>query len=378
MNLQFNENGKFRIMQIADIQDTNKTSSVTVDFIRQALKIARPDLVVLSGDQIKGYGFNFAYGDKKQKVIDAINNILQPIDESGVPFTFVFGNHDDQAFSLTKEEQTQIYNSHTGCLAFNADDGIDGYCNHNLTVNGKNGTTLNIYLIDSLSMSLDGRCACVTEKQINWYKSVRDRLYEENGRYIPSIVFQHIPVPEIYKLLKEVPKGTKSSARGYKQYDGKYFALDPDRTVIDDRSFIGETPSVPAENNGEFDAFCEKGDVFAAFFGHDHNNSFVGEYNGIKLGYTQGCGFNIYGPGKKRGVRIFDFDENSPSDFTTYTLTVKDIEDFDTGNKLKYGIYTYAPTSVDAVKLILKKTAAATVAATAVGTVIHILKRKKH
>lgn len=375
--LKFDENGKFRIMQIADIQDTNKTSSATVDFIRRALKISAPDLVVLSGDQIKGYGFNFSYGDKKQKVTDAINNILKPVDEARVPFTFVFGNHDDQAFSISKGEQTEIYNSHANCLVFNADDDIEGYCNHNLTVSGKNGIAMNIYLIDSLSMSLDGKCASVTESQINWYRSVRDRLYEDNGRYIPSIVFQHIPVPEIYELLKEVSKGTKGSARGYKQYDGKYFALDPDRTVIDDRSFIGETPSVPAENSGEFDAFCEKGDVFAAFFGHDHNNSFVGEYKGIKLGYTQGCGFNVYGPGKKRGVRIFDFDENAPSDFKTYTLTVEDIEDFDTGNRLKYITYTYAPTSVDSVKLILKKAAPATIVAATAGTAIHIIKKRK-
>lgn len=377
MELKFNENGKFRIMQIADTQDTNKTSSATLDFIRRALKIAAPDLVVFSGDQIKGYGFNFSYGDKKQKVKDAINNILQPIDETGVPFTFVFGNHDDQAFSIPKEEQAEIYYSHAGCLAFNADDGIDGYCNHNLTVSGKNGTAMNIYLIDSLSMSFGGNCACVTENQIEWYRSVRDKLYNENGRYIPSIVFQHIPVPEIYELLKEVPKGTKGSARGYKQFDGRYFALDPNRTVVDGRSFIGETPSIPAENSGEFNAFCEKGDVFAAFFGHDHNNSFVGEYKGIKLGYTQGCGFNVYGPGKKRGVRIFDFDENDPSDFKTHTLTVGDLEDFDTGNMLKYGIYTYAPNSVDSVKPILKKTAAAVIAAAAAGTAIHVLKYKK-
>ena len=105
------------------------------------------------------------------------------------------------------------------------------------------------------------------------------------------------------------------------------FAMNPERVQINDRSFIGETPSVPNENGGQFDAMNEKGDVFLMLFGHDHNNSFIGEYKGMKLGYTQGCGFNVYGPGKKRGVRLIDFPENNPADFKSTTLTVDDLED---------------------------------------------------
>ena len=45
MELKFN-NGKFRIMQIADTQDTSWTSPDTVNFIRCALEKAKPDLVV--------------------------------------------------------------------------------------------------------------------------------------------------------------------------------------------------------------------------------------------------------------------------------------------------------------------------------------------
>lgn len=377
MELKFN-NGKFRIMQIADTQDTNKTSPATVEFIRYSLKIVKPDFVVFTGDQIKGYGVNLAVGDRKNNVRNAINNLLKPVDEAGVPFTFVFGNHDDTSFSISKKEQFEVYKAHKNCLAYNADDKIDGYCNHNLTVLGENGKAkLNIYLIDSLSMSAGGTCAHVSGSQLYWYKKTRERLKEENGGYVPSIVFQHIPVPEIYELLAEVPKGTKGSAKGYRQYSGKYFGLNPKTTVIDERSFVGETPSIPAENGGEFDVLNEKGDVFAAFFGHDHNNSFVGEYKGMKMGYCQGCGFNIYGPGKNRGVRIFDFNEESPADFETYTLTVKDIENFDVGNPLKYAAYTYAPSSFDSVKPYIKGGIAVVLGIAGADVIKNIIKRKK-
>ncbi len=378
MELKFN-NGKFRIMQIADVQDTQRTSDATVRFIREALKKTKPDLVVFTGDQVKGYGFNLMGGDNKKKVTECINKFLTPLDETGIPFTFVFGNHDDQAFSISKKEQFEIYSSHENCVAFNADDEIDGYCNHNLEIKGNDGKTkLNVYLIDSLTATLDGTCDHVHENQLEWYKNTRDMLKDENGDYVPSVVFQHIPVNEIYELLKEVPKGTPNSAQGYREWDGKFFSMNPERVVINDRSFIGETPSVPNENGGQFDAMNEKGDVFLMLFGHDHNNSFIGEYKGMKMGYTQGCGFNVYGPGKKRGVRLIDFDESNPVDFTSTTFTVEDLEKFDVGNKLKHGFYTYAPTSVDAVKDIAKRKVlpvAATVAA--VYGAIKLIKKKK-
>jgi hypothetical protein len=98
----------------------------------------------------------------------------------------------------------------------------------------------------------------------------------------------------------------------------------------------------------------------------------------MKMGYTQGCGFNVYGPGRKRGVRIFDFDEAKPREFITTTLTVEDLEDFKITKKIKHGFYTYAPTSVDAVKLIAKRyvlpIAGAVATAATIGSVIR--KRK--
>ncbi len=378
MELKFN-NGKFRIMQIADVQDTQNTSDATVRFIRDALKATKPDLVVFTGDQIKGYGFYLFGGDNKKKVTECLNKLLTPLAETGIPFTFTFGNHDDQAFSISKKEQFEIYSSHENCVAFNADDEIDGYCNHNLEIKGEDGKTkLNVYLIDSLTATMDGTCDNVHENQLEWYRNTRDRLKEESGDYVPSVVFQHIPVNEIYELLMEVPKGTPNSAQGFREWEGKYFAMNPERVEINDRSFIGETPSVPNENGGEFDVMNEKGDVFLMLFGHDHNNSFIGEYKGMKLGYTQGSGVNVYGPGRKRGVRLIDFDENDPKNFVSTTFTVEDLESFDVGNKVKHVFYSYAPTSVDAVKDIAKrKVLPLALATTAVVGLYKIIKKKK-
>lgn len=346
MELKFKD-GKFRILQIADTQDTSMTSVDTVNFIRCALEKAKPDLVVFSGDQLKGYGITFNIGDRKENPKIAIDNIVKSVDEMGIPFTFVFGNHDDQC-AADKKAQMKIYNSYKSCVAFNDDDEIDGYGNHNLLVTGEDGTPkLNVLLIDSLSMSLNGKCMPVSENQIEWYKRKRDELKDKYGNFVPTIVFQHIPVPEIWNLLRVVPK-KKGVAKGYRDKAGKYFDLNPQCCNTDSRSFVWETPATPHINTGEFNALNEKGDVFAMFFGHDHNNSFVGEYKGMKMGYTQGCGFNVYGPADRRGVRIFDFDENDVKSFKTTTLEIKDLPNFKVQHKLAYNLYTYAPNSFDA------------------------------
>ncbi len=372
MELKFKD-GKFRVMQIADTQDTSMTSIDTMNFIRCAVEKAKPDLVVFSGDQLKGYGITFNIGDRKENPKIAIDNIVKPLDDLGIPFTFVFGNHDDQC-SADKKAQMDIYNSHPTCLAFNDDDTIDGYGNHNLLVMGEDGTPkLNVLLIDSLSMSLNGKCMPVSENQIEWYQKKRDALKEQYGDYVPTIAFQHIPVMEMWNLLHVVEK-KKGVAKGYRDKAGKYFDLNPQCCDINDRSFVWETPATPHTNTGEFEALNEKGDVFAIFFGHDHNNSFMGEYKGMKMGYTQGCGFNVYGPAERRGVRIFDFQENDVKNFQTTTLEIKDLPDFKVKHKLAYSLYTYAPSSFDAA-LPWIKGALATIAVATTASIV--LKRKK-
>lgn len=380
MQLKFNSNGRFRIMQIADIQDTQRTSKDTVAFISAALDKDKPDLVVFSGDQIKGYGFNLLLGDRYKNAKSAITNFVKPVADRNIPFTFVFGNHDAQGFGVDKEKQLEIYQSFKTCLAEAGDRTLPGLANHNLTVKDSKGekTVFNLYFIDSLSMTVDGKCAAVTPEQITWYKKTREELKELNGgEYVKSLVFQHIPLCEIWELFKEVPKSQKPHANGYRNRYGKYYWINDEYLMKSNCDFTFETPSVPMENLGEFDALKEKGDIIGFFCGHDHNNSFVGSYNGLVMGYTQGCGFNVYGPKMNRGVRIIDLDENDLNTFSTYTTLYKELFKFkDIKNKPKFLLYSYAPSSYDAAVPVIKKTALSLGASLAVTGITLAVKRK--
>ena len=53
--LQFHRSGKFRVLQLADVQDGPRVSKDTIRLITAAVETSRPDLVVFSGNQIAGY-----------------------------------------------------------------------------------------------------------------------------------------------------------------------------------------------------------------------------------------------------------------------------------------------------------------------------------
>lgn len=379
-SLKFNSDGNFRIMQIADTQDTNLTSKNTIEFLGKALDTEKPDFVVFTGDQIKGYGVSIAFGDREKNVAQAIKNIVKPVAERNIPFTFVFGNHDDQAFGSSKDKQMCVYQSFPSCISEAGDPKIEGYGNHfvNIMSSDNKETVFNIYLIDSLSASLDGHCSAVSKSQLEWYRSVRDYLKEENWDYVPSLIFQHIPVPEMWNVLKEVPKSQKPHAVGYRTHYGKYYWMDEKYLIPGNCDFLLETPATPDKNGGEFDTVAEKNDVIAMFFGHDHNNSFISKYKNVILGYTQGCGFNVYGPDLNRGVRIIQLNEKNPREFKTHTVMYKDFYSAkDLHDKIKYTYYKYAPPSFESVIPLIKKGVIIAGAVAAVGAAVIAKKFKK-
>ena len=95
--------------------------------------------------------------------------------------------------------------------------------------------------------------------------------------------------------------------------------------------------------------------MLGIYVGHDHNNSFVVNHSGVDLGYTQGAGFNVYGPGKNRGVRIFELNEGDLKSYKTRTVTFGELCDLKIQKPVQEFIYTHAPTSPRAVKPILIK-----------------------
>lgn len=56
--MKFREDGTFHILHITDIQEIPEVAEDTLTLMRRALDAAKPDLVVFTGDQLKGYSKN--------------------------------------------------------------------------------------------------------------------------------------------------------------------------------------------------------------------------------------------------------------------------------------------------------------------------------
>lgn len=373
--LRFRENGQFKVIQVADVQDTQNTSPDTINFLREVMKRENPDLVVFSGDQLKGYGISFRGGNTQEKITKAITNIVSCVDDYNIPFAVTFGNHDSQVGG-DKEFQTAIYSGFKSFVRENQYGGIPGGGTFALEIkeNQSDKTAMNIFVIDSLSYDKDnGGYASVTPEQMEWFSHTSEIIGNRNDdKNIPAIVFQHIPLCEMYELLEKVSKSTHGAVLGNPQHRD-FYAL-PENLKTSE-NFMLENIACPSVNGGEFDVFKKNGNVFAVYCGHDHNNSFVGNWQGIDLGYTQGCGFNVYGPGLDRGVRVFEFSQSNPADYKTRTVTYKDILGTKLKKPVKNFIYTYAPSSVDEAKPLIKKTVvAATLGAIAAGVLLFLKK----
>ena len=350
--LRFNSDHKFKIMQIADTQEIPAVSPDTLSLINNALDREKPDLVIFTGDQIKGYSKKFK---KDPAIIEStIDTLVEPIAKRNIPFMVTYGNHDAQC-GVDNRGQYKFYAKYDNFISGdlrNADDvGTTDIQIHSST---EDKPVFELYIIDSHGKAKDGAgYAPVDKEQIEWYISRREQLKAENGDYLPSLVFQHIPVPEFFDVIKKVPKGTKGAVPAYGAHENEYFVLN-DETIAEG-GFMLESPASPDVNTGEFEAMSEKGDVLGIYVGHDHNNSFVVKYKGVDLGYTQGAGFNVYGPGENRGVRIFELDETAPREYKTHTATFKELCGTKIKTPVKEFIYKHAPTSPRAVKPILIK-----------------------
>ena len=320
--LRFNDDGSFKILLVADTQDTNHPQKAMLRLLNACLDKSNPDLVIFLGDQIHGPSM----GKSERAVMAAIDAIIEPVEARGIPFAVVFGNHDDEG-GVSKEFQMAYYQTFDGCLAVAGEQDITGVGNYNLTIRSSDSKkdVVNLWFFDSgtYDETGEGKYAWVEKDQLDWYEKTSNALAETNaGELLPSYAFQHIIVPEAYEMLTAVPKDTKDAVEGVSSHEGNYYILNPEYISSGD---MGEAPCPPALNGGQFDAWERQGDVVAAFFGHDHVNDFIGTYKGIDLVMTQGIGFYIYGKGDEHGARVLTLKEDTPTEYETELLFYKDL-----------------------------------------------------
>lgn len=326
--LSFNEDGTFKIMQINDTQDVGNCNKRLPEFLNAALDLEQPDLVIFNGDQLSDVYPSASLADFTK----AIANIVEPLQVRGIPFLVTLGNHDhDRAVTVDENGQYAIYAAYENCYA--AGGGPDPFT-YNVPIMTSDGSSIafNIYMMDTNNKDASGsNYMGITAAQLAWYNSKSAELRAANGGDpVPSLLFQHVPVKEIYNLLRACDYTEDGAV--YSRRDKMWYVVDESKAV----GSMGEAPCSEAfeTHTGQYQAWLANGDIMGAFFAHDHVNNFVGTTDdGIYMGYNGGTGFRSYGSGDQRSVRIFELKENDVENYTTRLLTYAEA----TGNSLAYG-----------------------------------------
>ncbi|KAG7840425.1 hypothetical protein KL942_002376 [Ogataea angusta] len=276
------KNSKFKILQVADLHfatldgvcrdpwpklapgEKCQADPKTTQFVETVLDLEKPDLVVMTGDQV--------YGDDSPDTETTILKVCDIFERHKVPYAMVFGNHDDEG-SLQRSQIMEIVEGLPYSLSSAGPANVSGVGNYVLQVQNK----LALYFLDSHKYSLNPKVRgydYLKEDQIEWIKSSK----------VPAAVamaFFHIPLPE------------------YRDTDAIVFGN------------YKEAVMAPQINTGMAQALHEIG-VSVASVGHDHCNDFCLKSD-LWLCYGGAVGEGGYGGygGTERRVRVFEVDASN-------------------------------------------------------------------
>lgn len=288
IKLKFNSNGEFKLVQFTDLHEHSLKNKKTIRLMEDILDFEKPDLVVLTGDNIDGRYCS------KEYIKKTIANISKPMEDRKIPWAVVLGNHDSELHNVDRKNEMRIYMSYQYNLSQDFSNVAGRVGDYNLLINDSKNKkpVFNIYMLDS-GIYCSNDCGYIKEEQINWYKKLSTNLKKSFDKTIPSLMFFHIALQQQYIVWE----------------NGK---------AIGSRN---EKESSQQIDKGLFSALVQMGDVKGVFVGHDHMNDYVGSIDGITLGYGRCTGYNDYGKkGFARGARVFILNENNPQNFKTYEV----------------------------------------------------------
>jgi len=304
--LRFGADGKFKILQVSDFQETLDFDPRTLEGFTKLLDAEHPDLVILGGDNCDGH--KLKDGAELRRYLDIR---VSPMEERGIPWAHVFGNHDDD-LTMDDTEQTKIYESYPHCVSKHT-EGIGGVTNFVLPVMASDSDDIayavwgldtgnHVWDIPGMGKGFwetpkrpyNADCwGIVTFRQLMWYWSTSVELERLAGRMVHGTMFMHI-APKEFQIAVDNPDMTGLSGD------------------IDERMSLG------GMNSGLFATVLQRGDIRAISCGHSHEDSFAAEVCGISVSLDASAGYTPYGKEDLRGGRVFVIDEGDTSAVTTY------------------------------------------------------------
>ena len=259
--LAFRPDGTFKILQLTDLHlQLFRPDQVADVFARMDSLVSweNPDLITVTGDLV----YSTPADSIMQPIIDRLDSYERP-------WVIVYGNHDhEHGLTLPELSRLVIRGKHT--LNTLAPSGVLADMEMPVTSSRtRSGISAYLYFLDSHAYADTSffSYAWFDPEQVEW---VRKTAGKHPGT--PSIAFFHIPLCE------------------YADTTNHY-------------GTFGEPVCCGKKNTGMFDAMKETG-VIATFCGHDHDNDYVVEHEGVLLAYGRYSGSNGEYNHLPKGARI--------------------------------------------------------------------------
>lgn len=275
--LQTNYKSDYRILHLTDTHISDKDNQdLHYEFMDLTIKEANPDMIIVTGDL-----FTLASKTTAKRFFNYLNSF-------NVPWSVTFGNHDEQVF-FSIDWMTDYLNNYGGNCLFKdlQDDNLMGNDNFVINLMKDDKVFEQLYLIDSNRYYYGGYNGYdyIKPEQIQWYSDMVDYTTAQNGgTVVPSMLFYHIPLPEIDDAWNKANDGSGEATLIYGEKR--------------------EASCPPKYNSGFFDKIVEKNSTTHMFFGHDHINNFIVNYKGVDFAYGIKANNRIYADEDMMGGRV--------------------------------------------------------------------------
>ncbi len=303
----FTTDKDLKVLQLTDIHIGGGCFSfgkdkVALECVAKLVTAEKPDLVIATGDV--AYPIPFASGSFNNKNGAKVFSSL--MEQLGVYWTLVFGNHDTEAYSYYNRDEMASFYENSGfkyCVFTSGPEDIYGACNNVIKVrNSKGKLTTALISIDSndyadrgVIKSAISAIQCnydnIHEDQIEWYKQQITELKKENEN-VKSFVFCHIPSVEFKDGWEEIKNNDFNDTENVKYLGG----------------YKGEGVCCPSTDDNFIETVCELGSTKAVLCGHDHVNNYAVKYKDVILsyGYSIDClaYSKIIKEGSQRGCTV--------------------------------------------------------------------------